>query len=237
MIEYRRFADVSQCANGIAHALLSRLKQLLEIKSEVHIAITGGTLGIASLAAVAAHPELNSVDWPRVHIWWGDERFVESNSSDRNALQAKNALLHLIPSAILHEFPSADGGAEVEVAAQAFSTEVARYFVAGQPRFDITLLGMGPDGHVASLFPGKATPPIGASVIAVLESPKPPPQRLSFTYEALNTSEEVWFLVAGREKAEATASSANSEELPAGNVKGKTKTIWFVDEAAASLLS
>ena len=98
------------------------------------------------------------------------------------------------------------------------------------------ILGMGPDGHIASLFPGHAIPATGVSVIAEHNSPKPPPQRLTFTYEAINNSGEIWFVVAGADKAEAVsvAFSDAPTRLPVGRVHAINKTVWFVDEAAAA---
>ena len=239
MTEFRVFADSAACAKAIADAFLVRAAELLAEKAEIHVSITGGTLGIQSLAAIAEHANLQNIDWSRVHIWWGDERYVASNSADRNAVQARTALLQFIPDAKLHEFPSADAGESVFEAADRFASEVAAFQVGSAVSFDITLLGMGPDGHIASLFPGKPLPAAGLSVIAEDDSPKPPPQRLSFTYEAISASDEIWFLVAGAEKAEpaAIANSNAADSLPAGRVHGRAKTIWFLDEAAASKLT
>jgi 6-phosphogluconolactonase len=94
---------------------------------------------------------------------------------------------------------------------------------------------MGPDGHIASLFPGHAIPAAGLSIVAEHDSPKPPPQRLTFTYEAINNSTQIWFLIGGKDKAEPTAVAFSSEptRLPVGRVQGLEKTVWFVDEAAA----
>jgi 6-phosphogluconolactonase len=170
------------------------------------------------------------LDWSNVHVWWGDERFVEKNSADRNELQAKNALLdHIsIPQENLHPFPASDEGLSLDEAATEF-----RKVVEGA-RFDILLLGIGPDGHIASLFPGKNA--AGELVVAEHDSPKPPPQRLSLSYAAINTAIEVWFTVAGadKESAVATAFGDEPESLPVGRVCGVEKTVWFVDASAGS---
>jgi 6-phosphogluconolactonase len=100
--------------------------------------------------------------------------------------------------------------------------------------FDILLLGIGPDGHVASLFPGKDAQ--GQLVVAEHDSPKPPPMRLSLSYEAINSAREVWFTVAGADKqnAVATAFGDNPQELPVGRVRGRERTVWFVDATAGA---
>lgn len=239
MTEYRVSADLADTAAAIADALLKRLSELLKNQSKVHLAVTGGTLGIALLAAAAEHPDLESVDWARVNVWWGDERFVSADSPDRNDKQAWHALFHLLPQAQLHRMPAADQINTVQSAAEEFGNTVAQESVNGLLPLDITLLGMGPDGHVASLFPGKPEPEPGTMVIAEANSPKPPPQRISFSYDALNASSEVWFVVAGADKAKAAeiANSSEAEQLPAGRVRGRERTIWFLDQAAASLLN
>lgn len=229
-----RFKDGASVAKNVADELIKNLARLLETQSEVHLMLTGGTVGIASLGELGSHPDRDSIDYTRVHFWWGDERFVSSNHADRNALQAKNALLSKIsvdPSKV-HEFPATDSGLSLDEAATQFASTVADL----QPKFDIVLLGMGPDGHVASLFPGKPTPAAGLQIIAEHDSPKPPPQRLSFTYEALNAADEVWFVVAGADKQDAVdvAMSDASETLPVGNVRGTKATRWFIDSTAGT---
>lgn len=229
-----RFKDATSVADNTAAALISKLQALLATKSEVHLVLTGGTVGIASLAALSANPDRVKVDFTKVHLWWGDERFVASDSPDRNALQAKNSLLKNLElnASKVHEFPSADNGLTLEHAAAEFSAHVDDL----KPHFDIVLLGMGPDGHVASLFPGKPEPKEGLWVIAEADSPKPPPQRLSFTYEALNSADEVWFVVAGADKQDAVAVAMGDEPeaLPVGRVHGKVLTQWFIDSTAGT---
>lgn len=229
-----RFKDSASVADNTAAALIKKLEDLLASKSEVHLVLTGGTVGIATLAALNANVDSSKIDFSRVNLWWGDERFVEAASSDRNALQAKNALLknlQLDPTKV-HEFPSTDSGLTLEQAA----TEFTAHLDSVQPHFDIILLGMGPDGHVASLFPGKPAPTAGVWVIAESNSPKPPAQRLSFTYEALNSADEVWFVVAGADKQDAVSVAMGDDptSLPVGRVHGKVLTQWFIDATAGN---
>ena len=225
-----RFSDGDAVATGIADAWVKKIAELLATKSEIHLQITGGTLGILMLAKAAEHPDIKSIDFDRVNFWWGDERFVDSDSKDRNANQAAAALLDKIDATRVHEFPAADEGLDLDDAAQEFADHVDLV----KPHFDLTILGMGPDGHVASLFPGKPLPSAGLKIIAEHDSPKPPPQRLSFTYEAINNSTEIWLVVAGADKAEA-ASVAFSDaptRLPVGRVHALGKTVWYLDQTA-----
>lgn len=233
-----RFADANQVAVAAATALRDRIVELLSNQDAAHIVLTGGTVGIATLARFAELDGLQAIDFARVHFWWGDERFVARDSADRNALQARNAMFrHLtVSESNIHEFPAADEGRNLDEAAEDFAATLALHASPGQshPSFDVVLLGMGPDGHVASIFPGKPELKPGVLVFAEHDSPKPPPQRLSFSFELINSASEVWFVVAGGDKAEAVsvAFSDEPETLPVGRVRGATKTIWFVDQTA-----
>ena len=241
-----KFNDGPAVATAAASNLLKELGGLLATKPEVHLSITGGSLGILTLAKIAEHERSADLAWNRVHIWWGDERFVAADSSDRNAVQAAEALLASLPldPAKVHEFPAFDASSEVSIddqldaAATSFAEHVSKFIAAGeaQPYFDITILGMGPDGHIDSLFPDSALPAKGAVIVAEHNSPKPPPKRLTFSYEAANNSGQVWFVVGGADKADAVAVAFGSDptSLPVGRVSGIEQTVWFIDEAAAA---
>jgi 6-phosphogluconolactonase len=222
--------------NRVADELVSVVLKALEEKGRADILVTGGTVGIGTLAAVAQHPDVNTVDWSRVHVWWGDERFVAADSSERNDKKARDALFsHVeIPEDNLHVFP-ADHGQTLNEALAEF---LGRY-PNGFPSFDVALNGIGPDGHVASLFPG-FDHGTTESVIAVSSSPKPPAQRLSFTFAVLNSARRVWIVAAGEDKADAIAKLAadNSQlETPATALRGTLETVVWLDAAAASRLS
>ena len=235
-----RFLDPDAVARGAAEALLEKLNLLVPSQEVVHIALTGGTVGIATLARFAELPGAKLFDYSKVHFWWGDERFVDHDSADRNAKQAHDAMFrHLnVDRANIHPFPASDEGEGLDDAATSFASVLASFATTGTgyPKFDVVLLGMGPDGHIASLFPGKTPPPVGATVFAEHDSPKPPPQRLTLTYEVINAADEVWFTIAGADKAEAVsvAFSDAPESLPVGRVRGTQKTLWFVDETAGA---
>ncbi len=237
-VEVFHFNDADGVATAAAQAVVRKLAELLQSKPTVHLNLTGGTVGILTLAKLSEIE--SSIEWNRVHIWWGDERFVEKASNDRNAVQASNAWLatSAIPSQNIHAFPASDDGLTLDEAAASFEQEVAKFAIDGasSPVFDIVLLGMGPDGHVASLFPGSEAFRSSTTVIAEHNSPKPPPQRLSFTYDAINSASEVWFTVAGADKAAAVEAVFTDEncDLPAAKIAGANKTVWFVDQAAGA---
>ena len=238
-LEIKIFKDADAVASAAALDLVDRVSQVLTVQSLANIVVTGGTVGILTLAKLA-QIDAEGVDWARVHVWWGDERFVESKSPYRNAVQASEAWLagSKIPESNIHQFPAADNNLSLENARDDFDQLLQKYASPGllAPIFDVLLLGMGPDGHIASLFPGKPEIPAGTRTVAEKDSPKPPPQRLSFSYELINSAKEVWFTIAGADKADAVsvAFSPNKASLPVGRVSGTQKTIWILDEAAAS---
>ena len=231
----KRFKTSNDVAAAAAHDLFLFVQEKLASQDRVDVAVTGGTVGIATLAA-ASELSFNNLELARVHIWWGDERYVAADHSDRNALQARNAWLRKlnIPAENVHQFPSSDSGLTLEQAATQFDLDFEEQSVS----FDLMLMGMGPDGHVASLFPGKTAGDKDVAVVAEDDSPKHPPLRLSFSYRAINDSAEIWFTVAGADKADAVAVAfgENPTDLPVGRIQGKEKTVWYIDQTAGSLV-
>lgn len=237
--------DAATLAEAVAARLLTRLLDVQSLRSPVHVGLTGGTVGIELLRAVARSPLRDAVDWSGVHVWWGDERFLPDGDPDRNETQARDALLdHLadvLPAGNVHPVPARGAGVETpEESAAAYAAELARFATedAATPGLDVLLLGMGPDGHVASLFPGHdALVVTGTPTVGVHGSPKPPPERVSLTFEAINAAHQVWFVVAGAEKAEqlgAALSGAEVAATPAAGAYGRERTLWLVDAAAAA---
>jgi 6-phosphogluconolactonase len=236
--------DASTLAGDVASRLLERLEEA-QARGEVpQIGLTGGTIADAIHREVARRAEDSSVDWSRVVIWWGDERFVPSTSEDRNARQARAALLDQLfradpplDPANVHEAPASDEVATVEESAAAYSTTMRS---EGAGFFEVLMLGVGPDGHIASLFPGHPALDITDHIaVAVHDSPKPPPLRVSLTFEAMDRAKAVWFLVSGAEKASAVKSAlagGDRREIPARGVVGTEETVWLIDAAAASEL-
>lgn len=239
--EIRRHPDAETLAADVASALLARLEESQSSPGAVtHVALTGGSIAEAIHREVARRAADASVDWSRVALWWGDERFVARDSSDRNAHQAREDLLDRVAldPGNVHEVPASDDVPDVEAAAASYADEVRSQ---GAGEFDLVMLGVGPDGHVASLFPGRPELQVtGAVTVAVRESPKPPPERVSLTFEALARARAVWFVVNGEGKAEAVARAladeGTIEETPARGVHGRDETVWWIDEEAASHL-
>jgi len=227
-------------ATAVATALLTRLAEAQERGEVPQIGLTGGTIADVLHRELARLAPTSPVDWSRVVVWWGDERFVEQSSSDRNAVQAREAFLdHVgVDRNHVHEVASSSQVATAEEAAEAYAAELREH---GAGAFEVLMLGIGPDGHCASLFPGH--PAVDAQdriAVAVHNSPKPPPDRVSLTFEALNRSRAVWFLASGESKAEAVARAlapdGDVDDTPARGVHGQVETVWHLDRAAAGRL-
>lgn len=235
-VEVRKATNPIDVAQQASFEIIETIKNVLVKKNSVHIALTGGTVGILTLEVLGKAITEQNLDISKVHFWWGDERFVESNSKDRNFIQAKTAMPNVLgtESAKIHAFPASDEGLDLESARRHFTQHIKDVLGESQPAMDLTILGMGPDGHVASLFPGMNHD--GDLVVAVDNSPKPPPERLSFSLDLINRSDKIIFIVAGIDKAEAVESVHKNPEcdLPAAKVEAKDQTLWIIDEAAGA---
>ncbi|SDQ44266.1 6-phosphogluconolactonase [Quadrisphaera sp. DSM 44207] len=246
-VEVLTSPDRASLAAAVAGRLVTRLVDVQARRGRAGVVLTGGTVGTEALRQVAASPAVRSVDWSRADLWWGDERFLPDGDGERNATQAREALLDALTPlgldpARVHAMPASDGpdGDDPDAAARRYAQELARVAreagVPGPvPVFDVLLLGVGPDGHVASLFPGHpGAEEAGEPVVAVRDAPKPPPTRLSLTMPVITTAEEVWCVVSGADKADAAARAlAGPGALPASRARGVQRTLWLVDADAA----
>ncbi|MCU1578942.1 MAG: pgl [Rhodoglobus sp.] len=235
-------ADKAVLSAAVAARFIKKVVDIVAEFDEASVVLTGGTMGSAVLEAINASPARDSIDWSRVNVWWGDERWLPAGDPERNETQAREALLdHVaLDPARVHPFAASDTGIDLDAAAEAYAAEIVANSPANAnlPHFDITFLGMGPDGHIASLFPERnGIRETEKTVIAVRNSPKPPPERLSLTLPVINSSARVWLVVAGADKAAAlglTLAGASMNEVPAAGVEGRRKTLFFVDADAAA---
>jgi 6-phosphogluconolactonase len=235
-------ADQAGVAEIVARRLIGKVAVWTDAGRTVHLSLTGGGTGTATLKAIHDHPWRDNIDWSLVHVWWSDERFVPRADPERNAGQARAALLDDldIPAENIHEMAASDEGMDLEAAAAAYTAELAKFAADADqpwPAFDICLLGVGPDAHIASLFPDRPEIHItDAAVVPVRDSPKPPPDRLSLTRPVINSSARVWMALAGQDKASALGlalAGASYASVPAAGAKGRRRTVLFVDTAAA----
>ena len=229
--------DAADLATAVAGELLSRIADLQAAGEVPSISLTGGSIAEKIHREAARLADDSGVDWGAVDFWFGDERYVAPDSPDRNAGQARAAFLDVVgvPSHRIHEMASTSSACSVDEGARAYAAEVR---ASGRGQFDIMMLGVGPDGHVASLFPGFPQLDVTDDIaVGVTGSPKPPPERISLTLPALNRSASVWFVVSGAEKAGAVAAAlggAPVHQTPAAGVQGQQETIWFLDRESAS---
>jgi len=223
-------------ADATAARLVVALVDAQSARGSAHVSLTGGSMGSQLVESVCAVPGRDAVDWSQVHVWWGDERWLPAGDADRNDTQNEAAglsTLGLDPEHV-HRVSGPDQSASAEDSAVAYSAALRE---VGADLFDVMVLGVGPDGHVASLFPGHPTASTaGVPAVAVHDSPKPPPTRVTLTLECLERSREVWFLVSGADKADAVrrgVTGAPFETTPAAHVHGVERTLWLVDTDAA----
>lgn len=243
------YANPELLAAAVAARLVTRLVDLQAAKGSASLVLTGGGTGIAVLEQLHRSPARDAVDWARLDLYWGDERFVPAGDGERNEKQAREALLGHVPvdPKRVHAMAASDGefGDDVDAAAEAYARVLAENAQPEDhgdvPGFDIMLLGLGGEGHTASVFPeSPAVYETERSVVAVRNCPKPPPTRLSLTLPAIRRAHDVWLLTAGEAKADAVAlalSGAGEVQLPVAGAQGQRRTLWLLDKAAAAKLS
>jgi len=225
---------------------VTRLVDVCAARGHASLVLTGGGIGTLVLTELAAAPARDAVDWRHLDMWWGDERFVPTGDPERNETGARQALLDHVDASPdrVHPMPGPDGpdGPDPEAAAARYAGWL---LAASQPEdhsqvpsFDVLMLGIGPEGHVASLFPGMpALYEEQRTVVAVHGSPKPPPTRLTLTLPAITAAREVWILASGEEKAGAirlALSGAGPVQVPAAGARGRQQTLFLLDRAAAA---
>ncbi|WP_161964972.1 6-phosphogluconolactonase [Ornithinimicrobium cerasi] len=250
--DVRVHPDKVSLADAVVSELVRRVEAAVADRGEAHVVLTGGSMGSAVVESLARRGRAGDLDravWREVHLWWGDERFVPSGSPDRNDAQADEAGLGEVPvlRRNVHRAPSGRSPQRLAEAAARYATALAEHAApvepaaeAGRvavPELDVVLLGVGPDAHVASLFPGSPQLRLtSVTTAAVPDSPKDPPMRVTLTLPALSSGRAVWLVVAGEDKAEAVdraLAARDDPELPASCVRGRDETVWWVDEACA----
>jgi 6-phosphogluconolactonase len=241
-------ANPDVLAAAVAARLVTKLVDLQAAGTTPKIVLTGGGTGIAVLEQLRASVARDAVDWGRVEFYWGDERFLPPGDPERNETQARAALLDHVPVDQASVFPmgadTGTGPAGAEAAAEAYAeipSRAARPEDHGPvPTFDVLMLGMGGEGHTASVFPhSPAVYETERTVVAVHGCPKPPPTRVSLTLPAIRRAAEVWIMTTGEEKAAAVAMAlggAGEVAIPVAGAQGRRRTRWLLDRAAAAKL-
>jgi 6-phosphogluconolactonase len=233
------FDDAASLADDAALQFADVAREAIEERGLFRVALAGGTTPAGLYRHLVVEPFVSVIRWASVHVFWGDERCVPECSADRNDLGAREAFISLVPlpPENVHPIPASlpDGASRYE--------ETLRSAFGGSdlavPRFDLVLLGIGPDGHTASLFPGQASLEEQQRLaVRVLNAPKPPRERITLTLPVLNAARAVTFLAAGSEKADAVKKAiAGDPSIPAGLVRPHNGRLsFFLDPEAAARL-
>lgn len=240
------YPDTSSLTTMTVARLCLALADAGALREQVHLAVAGGSVGTGILGTVPNSPLSEHVNWHSVHLWWVDERFVPLGHGDRNDAALDDVFSRLpLPDANIHRMPSPATASGVHEGAQQYAAELAEFAADGAalPLFDVVLLGMGPDGHVASLFPGHEGLQVdqdgesSAVTLGVTDSPKPPAERISMSQAAINHTRKLWVAAWGEEKAPAIAGAlrgADVAEIPAAGARGQEETLWLTDLAGSA---
>ncbi|HEU5097465.1 MAG TPA: 6-phosphogluconolactonase [Roseiflexaceae bacterium] len=235
--------DPEALADEAARRFVELARAAIADHGRFTVALSGGSTPRAIYQRLARPPLRDAVDWPNVHVFWGDERMVPPDDPESTYRMSRETLLAHVPIPAANIYPVSTVGGTPEAAAAAYQETIVAVLGADLPRFDLILLGIGPDGHTASLFPGQpeAARPSESLVVAVHNAPKPPPQRVTFTFKLINAAEHVVFVVAGADKAaalrEVLQGPTDVARLPAQGVRPeRTVAVWLVDAAVAEAL-
>jgi 6-phosphogluconolactonase len=220
--DWRVFADADALVGELSAALCTEAAAAIAARGAFHLVLAGGTTPLTLYRALARQ-QVGDTRW---HVWYGDERCVPVDHPERNSMAIEAAWLSAsgIPPENRRPIPAERGSHE--------AASVYAGWLADVADFDVVLLGMGEDGHTASLFPGHDWD--GADVLAVHAAPKPPPERVSLSVARLSRSQCVWFVITGAGKREALSRWKNGEPLPVSAIHGKQQTSAWLDQAAAS---
>jgi len=224
--ERRVFADADTLVAALADALCVEAESAIAARGVFHLVLAGGSTPRALYRALA---DRNAGD-ARWQVWYGDERCLPAGHPERNSVMSEAAWLEAsrIPPENRRPIPAELGAVEAAACYAGWLKDVAD--------FDVVLLGMGEDGHTASIFPGHdgGDAPDSPDVLAVFDAPKPPPERVSLSATRLSRSRCVWFVVTGTGKREALLRWKSGEMLPVSAVRGKLDTVAWLDAAAWS---
>lgn len=219
------YADAAELSEEVTVQILAAIEKGLKLKNQFHLVLTGGTLGVQISESLVKEFNADLDAFQGLHIWWSDERFVEADSVERNAFPLHNTVLN--KNIVIHEGLASDIATNIDEAVSDYALALENVDL------DLNILGLGPDGHVASLFPGIADIDDVRTVFAITDSPKPPSSRISFTMKTINSAAEVWIVAAGESKADAVTKVIEGDlAIPASYVRGNSHTRLIVDTEA-----
>lgn len=235
------YPDIDTLSQDAAQHIVGIASESIAERGLFTIALSGGNTPRKTYSLLGSEPYSSQIDWELVHIFWSDERCVPPDSPDSNYRMAHEELLSKIsiPALQVHRMPA--DLPDRDAAAQEYTDEMRRIFGKDVPDFDLIQLGMGPEGHTASLFPHQASLHETRRLVMPVSVPKPPPDRLTFTPPLLNAARNVLFLVTGEDKADALKEVLEGkyqpDEYPAQIVSPPNGEVeWVVDRDAAKEL-
>ena len=233
---------VEELNQTVGRAFLARLRTLIDeagAASRINLAISGGAITTSLLPSLL--PFVGEVDWSRVRVWLVDERYVAAGDEDRNDDQAWEGFFRAASGVEFVRMPTSDasapGAGSLDEATTAFANTWRE--LMGERSFDIALIGMGPDGHICSLFPGRVDMDEASPILAIRNSPKPPPQRITVSMPVMRACGEVWLTTAGAAKADtlgAAFAGASPLDIPVAGVLAPSTRV-YLDEAAATRIN
>ena len=232
------FSDLEALSRAALTGLLEIMHDAVTARGRFAIALAGGNTP-SKLYRMWAEPQASAATpWERVHLFWGDERYVPAEDPLSNYRMARETLISQvpIPAANVHAVPT--NLSPAEKAAEAYERELKTFF-PGAPEFDLQLLGLGPEGHTLSLFPGSPVLEEKQRWVAAVEVPAKPPQRITFTPVVANQALHTFFLVAGKDKREIVGAlrrdpEGGASQYPAARIRPAGGVKWFFDQAAIS---
>lgn len=235
--------DPAALADEAAHRFAALAQAAIADHGRFTVALSGGSTPRALYKRLAQSPLKEAINWGNVLVFWGDERMVPPDDIESSYRMARETLLAQIAIPAANIYPVPTIGGTPEAAASAYEETITAAFGTDSPRFDLILLGIGPDGHTASLFPGQpeVVRPSAALAVAVHNAPKPPPTRITFTYTLINAAANVLFVVSGADKAAALQAvlrgPVDVARLPAQGVRpNQGALVWLVDAEVAKEL-
>lgn len=237
-MDERIFPNLDALSRAVLEEVLRIVRDAVAQRGRCAIALSGGH-SPAKMYELWSSEYSARTPWDKVHLFWGDERYVPHDDPLSNFHMAQELLISRVPIPAANVHPVPTGLPTPEEAAAAYESDLRKYFGSAQPAFDLQLQGLGVEGHTASLFPGSPVLEEKQRWVAAVEVPATPPQRITFTPVVLNRGLNTYFLVTGKDKREILAALRNesnpkTSQYPAARLQPDGPVVWFLDSPAAA---
>jgi 6-phosphogluconolactonase len=236
-MDERIFPNLDALSRAVLEAVLRIVCDAVAQRGRCAIALSGGH-SPATMYELWSSEYSARTPWDKVHLFWGDERYVPQDDPLSNFRMARECLISRVPIPAVNVHPVPTGLPTPEAAAAAYESDLRKYFGSAQPAFDLQLQGLGVEGHTASLFPGSPALDELQKWVAAVEVSATPPRRITFTPVVLNRGLNTYFLVTGNDKREILAalrseSNPKTSQYPAARLQPDGPVVWFLDSLAA----